>query len=185
MEEKRKERWIRGDGFERILEDGRAGLRLAVPGNGVRQRRADGGRGPRRIGGGVRDVKEWAGQQVGSLESVNERVAASTKEIVSLFGELDYNLAFRENGIGFSNAGGVEGIVGVQGNLLVLDVAFPGDNAEAAHTVTRILTVFSDNNWAEDRVTAITNADKPQTVQLETAGSRPTAVRLTFIWRNL
>jgi len=113
------------------------------------------------------DVKEWAGQQVGSLESVNERVAASTKEIVSLFGELDYNLAFRENGIGFSNAGGVEGIVGVQGNLLVLDVAFPGDNAEAAHTVTRILTVFSDNNWAEDRVTAITNADKPQTVQLD------------------
>lgn len=113
------------------------------------------------------NVEDWTGIQVDSLEAVNERVTASTKEIVGLFGELDYKMAFRENGIAFANASGVEGVVGIQGNSLVLDVAFPGDNAEAAHTVTRILTIFSDNNWTEDRLTAITNGNEPQTVQLE------------------
>jgi hypothetical protein len=113
------------------------------------------------------EMKDWAGSQVGSLDSVNERVTESTKDIVGLFGELDYKLSFQENGIGFSNSNGVEGVVGIQGNQLVLDVAFPGGNAEAVHAVNRVLTVFSGNSWAEDRLTAITNGNEPQTVQLD------------------
>ncbi|QMV43298.1 hypothetical protein [Cohnella cholangitidis] len=115
----------------------------------------------------ISDLKDWTGQQVESLDAVNDRVTASTKNIVDLFGELKFDLSFRENGIGFSNSSGVEGVVGVQGNWLVLDVAFPSSNADAAHTVNRVLTVFSGNNWAEDRLTAITNGNEPQTTQLE------------------
>jgi hypothetical protein len=115
----------------------------------------------------ISDIKDWSGRQVESLDAVNERVTASTKNIVDLFGELKYDLSFRENGIGFSNSSGVEGVVGVQGNWLVLDVAFPSSNADAAHAVNRVLTVFSGNNWAEDRLTAITNGNEPQTTQLE------------------
>jgi len=114
-----------------------------------------------------RDMAEWTGRQVDSLEGVNERVAASTREFVALFGELDYKLAFRENGIAFESADGVGGVIGIQGNVLVLNLAFPGDDANTAHTVARIMTVFSENNWAEDRLTAITNGNEPQTVQLE------------------
>ncbi|QJD87312.1 hypothetical protein [Cohnella herbarum] len=113
------------------------------------------------------EMRDWAGRQVDSLDGVNERVAASTKDIVSLFGELDYKLSFRENGIGFTNSNGVEGVVGIQGNRLVLDVTYPGGNAEAVHAVNRVLTVFSGNSWAEDRLTAITNGNEPQTVQLD------------------
>ena len=113
------------------------------------------------------EMKAWTGRQVESLDAVNERVTASTKELVSLFGELDYKLAFQENGISFTGASGIEGVVGIQGNLLVLDAAFPGKNAEAAHTVSRIMTVFSETSWAEDRLTAITNGDEPQPVQLD------------------
>jgi|GEM_PF-4995473 len=119
------------------------------------------------LGGALDEVRDWAGRQVGSLEGVNERVASSTQEMLALLGELDYKLSFRENGIGFSNASGVEGVVGVRGNLLVLDVAFPGHNAEAAHAVARILTVFSENGLVEERLAAITNGGGPQTVQLD------------------
>ena len=49
----------------------------------------------------------------------------------------------------------------------MLDVAFPGHNAEAAHAVARILTVFSENGLVEERLAAITNGGGPQTVQLD------------------
>jgi hypothetical protein len=115
----------------------------------------------------IGDMKDWAGRQVESLDGVNQRVAEATKDVVSLFGELDYKLSFRENGIGFANSNGVDGVVGIEGNQLVLDVMFPGNNAEAVHAVNRVLTVFSGNSLAEDRLTAITNGNEPQTVQLD------------------
>lgn len=119
----------------------------------------------------VGEMQEWAGDQVTSVDQVNQRVMESASGVFSLLRELKYDFNYRENGIVFSNEKGVNGVISVRGNTLILDVASPAKEAEAIHSLGRIVTLFGENNLVEDRIQAVTNGNEPQEIQLENNGS--------------
>ncbi|MCZ8521151.1 MULTISPECIES: hypothetical protein [Paenibacillus] len=118
------------------------------------------------VAGAVSGLRETIGASVASLDAVNSQVVQGASKLILLLEELDFDLSYRENGIAFTSGQGVSGLVGVSGNMLVLDVSSVSSDAAAAQTIIRIANVFSDANAVEDKIGAFIGRDQVQETPL-------------------
>ncbi|WP_028400121.1 hypothetical protein [Ectobacillus panaciterrae] len=114
----------------------------------------------------VQDVKDTVGNSVGSLDQVNGKLVNAAGSIITALKEMNLDISFKENGIGFTNNKDISGTIGLNGNTLFLQVDSTSKDAKTVQTIARICTVFSSENTIESRLNAAIDKNKKQYIQL-------------------
>ncbi|MDQ1912488.1 hypothetical protein RAC89_19020 [Paenibacillus sp. GD4] len=115
----------------------------------------------------VVELKEAAGKSVSSIEQVNEVLVKGGAGVIGLLKELNLEIGYQENGVSFKNDGGLSGLLAVEGNRLVLNIASQSNDADTVKTMLRLANAFSPENLLEQRLEAFVGKDQAQEVQLQ------------------
>lgn len=118
------------------------------------------------IQGTYKDLEQKVGETVSTFEAVNSVVTTEAKEVIDLIKQLDLTIKLQRDGISFTKAEELEGMIGINQNRLFLQMKANTNNADTVEKFIQVVNVFSEENNVEQKIDQMVSEQKTQRINL-------------------